>query len=77
MDEGTSSKASRISPDNMAQLGSNAISKKSANHQEINRGRRVSTTVDRKQKSANERMHLIPTRCHVGCGAAFGAICPG
>jgi len=64
MGEGISSEASRISPDDIAQLGSNAIRASAAKSQKINRSRRVSTTVDREQKSANERMHLIPCLRH-------------
>jgi len=75
--EGTSSEASRISPDDIVQLGSITISGSTATIQKTNQSRRVSTTVDREQKSANERMHLIPTRCHSGCLRTPTASGPG
>ena len=63
----TSSEVPRISPDDIALLGSNAIRSSAATSQEINRRRSASTTVDREQKSANNAIHRTPTRWHSGC----------
>ena len=72
----TSSEVPRISPDDIARLGSTAISEGIAKRQQTNRSRIVNTVANQKQKSANERMHLTPTRCHSGCLRTPTAIGP-
>ena len=71
-----SSEAPRISPEDIAQLGSEAVRQGIAPSQERYRSLILNAMIEREQKSANRRMHLIPCLRHFrhfACGAGSDA----